>query len=248
MKDSDSGEITKELINWSVYSENYDALCDANPAYQENVNIFRERLKNLKIPSRPRVCDLGAGTGNFLIEVGKQFPGAELHHVDWNESMTAIARKKYDREGLEVVVHERDIRDVDFPQGTFDLVVCVNAIYAMPEPDIVLRNLRNWTNIGGFLYVIDFGRQVQLIDWAYYILKNRVKELGLRNAIRWYRDNAENLKQNRKGAKAQTDGSYWLHSNEEFATRLQGAGWEIELLETCYRDCCDLAVCTNPPS
>ena len=122
----------------------------------------------------------------------------------------------------------------------------MNTLYSIPEHDQVLSLIRDCTKPGGMLYIVDFGRKVELVEWAIYILRNRVKELGLRETIRWYRENSENLSQNRRGAKAQSEGTYWMHTPEEFEHALLSAGWQVDELNMCYRDCCDRAICLNP--
>ncbi len=236
----------EEHIDWSVYSEHYDNLCSANPAYLENIEDLVSRISSWELPANASVCDVGAGTGSFTIALASEIPNANLHHLDFDPAMTAIARKKYAEVGLNVSIHENDVRTINLPNSTFDLLICVNTIYSIPEHDVVLKKIRDWTKPNGRLYIIDFGRKVALLDWAVYILRDRVRKLGIRDTIRWYLDNSQNLKQNRKGANAQAAGSYWLHSTEEFRASLENAGWFVDEIKTCYRDCCDLAVCSNP--
>ena len=238
---------TENLIDWSVYSEHYDDLCFANPAYIANLEDLKSRLLDWDLPINPSVCDIGAGTGSFLLAVADMLPNVDMHHIDFDPAMTMRARSKYASEGLKVSFYESDVRALHLPSSKFDLSICVNTLYSIPEHDLVLNKMRDWTKSGGLLYIIDFGRKVEVLNWAVYILRNRVKELGLKDTIKWYLENSENLKQNRKGAKAQTVGTYWLHSTEEFRSSLEAAGWQIEEIKTCYRDCCDLAICTNPP-
>ncbi len=245
--DLDLAEPDLSQIDWSVYSEYYDELCKANPAYQELLWDFSERLGYWNLPSAPEICDFGAGTGSFVLAAGKKIPDAKFHHVDFDRGMLARAHAKYRDSGLDVAIHELDIRDFASDSLKFDLSVCVNTLYSIPNHEEVLAMMRRQTKPGGMLYIVDFGRKVEVLEWAVYILRNRVKDLGLRETIRWYRQNSENLSQNRRGAKAQSEGTYWLHTPEEFEAALSMAGWEVLEIDKCYRDCCDRAVCINPP-
>lgn len=235
-----------DLIDWSVYSEHYDQLCAANPAYQEMLLDVSSRIEEWALPDSAEICDFGAGTGSFVLALASKLKRANFHHIDSDKGMVSAATRKYQEAGLNVRVYNEDLREFSTAPGKFDLAICVNTIYAIPEHQKVLEDMRQWTKPGGRLYIVDFGRKVELLDWAIYILRNRVKDLGLRQTISWYRENAENLAQNRRGAKAQASGSYWLHSTQEFGEALSKAGWVIEELDTCYRDCCDRAVCLNP--
>jgi len=233
-------------IDWSTYSLYYDELCAANPAYQEILADFRRRFDEWKLPNDAVICDFGAGTGNFLLAAATQIDAGDFHHVDFDEGMLARAREKYADASLDVEIHHADIRGFR-SEPKYDLSICINTVYSIPEHDRVLEQIRFATKPGGLLYIVDFGRKVEVIDWAVYILRNRVKELGLRETIRWYRQNSENLAQNRRGARAQAEGSYWLHSTDEFQSSLSNAGWEVVEISKCYRDCCDRAICLNPP-
>ena len=87
--------------------------------------------------------------------------------------MNDIAREKYFNLGIEdVAIHEEFVQRVDFSEETFDLVVCVNALYAISPQEAVLRKIRRWLKPGGVFIVIDFGRRNRMIDWSWYLLSN----------------------------------------------------------------------------
>ena len=230
-------------IDWARYALDYDAMCEANPAYQENIQLLKDRVGNWQLSTPPQVLDIGAGTGNYISVLGDILVGARFTHLDSNALMNTQALIKYRLQGLKVEVIQNTLRDALLAVGSQDLVICVNALYAMPHPHAMLRKIRRVTKRGGKLFIIDFGRPMDVGKWSMFMLKSLVKQHGARGALAWFWRYREVLKQNRIGLQAQRQGSYWLHSPTEFADALERTGWHIEEIATCYQGYCDLAVC-----
>jgi len=175
-------------------------------------------------------------------------PLARFFHVDCDPHMNRVAADKYQREGLtNVSVIEGAAAGVEFAPQSFDLVLCVNALYAMGSQETVLSNVHRWLKPNGIFFVIDFGRQSKLFDWGKYIFGNMYRKEGLGACLRFVKNGYETIRQNRNGSKGQSDGNYWLHSTDEFASFLSDCGFAVEVLSVCYRGYCDLAVCKIKP-
>ena len=234
-----------DKIDWASYALDYDAMCHANPAYAENIAHLKNRFEGWHLPPNPKVLDIGAGTGAFICAVGDLVDTAQYTHLDFNPSMNAQALIKYKKHGLDVNVIESAFGDINLPRESQDLVICVNALYAMPQPHAMLRKIRRLTKPGGKFFIIDFGRQMRVSHWSAYILKSLVRTRGVPGALAWFWRYRDVLKQNRRGMRAQRKGGYWLHSSVQFANALERSGWHIEELTTCYQGYCDLAVCRS---
>lgn len=235
-------------IDWDAYANQYDLLAKYNPSYHENVDTLKRVVEEWSIPQDGKICDLGAGTGNYITALSKIRPMAKYIHVDFDRPMNEIAREKYAaNEIADFIIVEENIHSVDFLDETFDLIVCVNALYAVSPQAEVLAKVRRWLKPSGVFFVIDFGRRNRMWDWSWYILKNLVKEHGIVECAKFLSNSAEIIRQNNKGQKTQLDGKYWLHSTHEFGRVLSEAGFLVEDLRPCYRDYCDLAVCRKPP-
>lgn len=232
-------------IDWARYALDYDAMCDANPAYAENIEHLKKRIDGWHLPPKPKVLDIGAGTGAFISALGEVLDEAQYTHVDFNPSMNAQALIKYKNQGLNVNVIQSSLGDMQLMPETQDLVICVNALYAMPQPHAMLRKIRRTIKREGKFFIIDFGRQMRVSHWSAYILKSLVRQHGIHGALAWFWRYREVLKQNRIGMRAQRKGGYWLHSTRQFADALESSGWHIEELTTCYQGYCDLAVCRS---
>ncbi len=236
-------------IDWDAYATQYDLMAKYNPSYHENIELLRGGLDRWGVPSDAEICDLGAGTGNYISALFRARPQATYTHVDFDSVMNDIARDKYKSLGLErVSIHEAYVQRAEFPDESFDLVICVNALYAMSPQEPILDKIRNWLKPGGVFFVIDFGRRFRMIDWGWYFISSMIRNHGVAECARFLLSCAEIYKQNSRGSKNQQDGAYWLHSTTEFGSALTEAGFEVEELQPCYRDYCDLAVCRKPIS
>lgn len=230
-------------IDWARYVEDYDAVCMTIPAYQENLRHLTDRIERWRLPSGSKVLDIGAGTGSFICAIGEKLPEAQFTHVDFSASMNVRARSKYDALSLEVDVIQGTLTAAEIPNYSQDLIICVNALYAMPSPQAMLRRIRRLLKPDGKFFIIDFGREMNLSRWSAYLFGILLRRRGFFGAIAWFWRYRGVLKQNLIGARAQRQGNYWLHSSEQFAHALEINGWYIEELTKCYLGDCDLAVC-----
>lgn len=71
-----------------------------------------------------RVLDVGTGTGVAALALADWFPSAEVVGVDLSPAMLAQAERKGGRVRFEVA----DASRLPFPDGSFDLVVLMNAV------------------------------------------------------------------------------------------------------------------------
>lgn len=231
-------------MNWDAYAEHYDEMCAMNPAYAANIQLLVDRLKDWALPESARICDLGAGTGNYILRLAALLPSARFWHVDFDDRMIELARNKYEKEQLaNVHMLQQEVHSVDFPPDSFDLIVCINALYAFTPQRQVLAKMHTWLRPTGKLFTIDFGRRQRTLDWALYLLRESVKSHQVRRYARGLVEAREVTKQNRRTSKGQQTGRYWMHSTQEFGEALADAGFTVRELSRCYRDYADMAVC-----
>lgn len=236
--------MTTTEIDWTAYSEHYDLLCETNDVYTDMVDTFLSYCEEVQIAPDAKIVDLGAGTGNFLLKIGARLPESALFHVDSNREMNALASNKYENTLMrQPTLIEEPVQSVDFPPDSIDLIICVNALYAMNPQSLILQKIYTWLRPGGVFYVVDLGRTMDSTDWGLHFLKTAAKQ---RTLLKYMRDTLkarEVIKQNRLSTIAQETGRYWTHETEEFGEALKSAGFSIEILEPCYRGYADLAVC-----
>jgi len=239
-----SFKLDKETIpNWSRYASQYDDMVGFLPVYQDNIDSLLEALPSFELPENPRICDLGAGTGNFIIALQEVLPDATFTHVDLDPVMNETARHKYAERDMNVDIVEDYIQRIDFDAGAFDLIICVNALCHAAPQDITLRRMKRWLTKDGTLFVIDFGRPVRLMDWGWYIFSNAVSKIGFINYLKAVVRNRHTFIQNRRAKKGQSEGAMWTHSLKEFEATLSNAGFKLADSRQCYRGYCDFAIC-----
>lgn len=239
--------IETDEMDWDAYATQYDELCELNPAYHENINMLTDYLASWGgLSTGSTICDLGAGTGNYIVELNKHYPDAGYWHVDFDLRMNDLAAAKYARAGLKnVSIVHNEIHDVRFEPNSFDLIICINALYAFTPHEQVLRRARSWLKPDGRLFLIDFGRKQSTIDWTVYIFREAMKSHRVGRYARALVESREVLKQNRRATKGQQSGRYWLHSTEQFGAALSKIGFQVHELAGCYRGYADMAICSK---
>ncbi|WP_247716919.1 class I SAM-dependent methyltransferase [Gymnodinialimonas ceratoperidinii] len=229
--------------DWSAYATAYDLLSEHNPAYQELLQDFEAFLGTIETPRL--IYDIGGGTGNYTEVAARTCPDSEIHLVEPDIGMNAAARAKLAQ--FDNVEYEAFALEDIGASGTADLLICVHALYAMPDPEQRLRDMRRLLRPGGWLYLIDLGRDMDVADWRSYLFSSLKREHGLTGALRVFWQGREIAKQNKTILKAQQEGTYWTHTAEEIATAVTAAGFEIHRREAVYRDYSDLLVCRAKP-
>jgi ubiquinone/menaquinone biosynthesis C-methylase UbiE len=237
-------EVASDEMNWDAYAEHYDQMCKFNPPYQENIQRLVSYLAEWSLPAKADICDLGAGTGNYILEVAKHLPDANYVHVDFDSKMNDLAWRKYrDAEVRHVQLVTEYAQECDFPPESFDLLICVNALYAISPQEAVLKNMNSWLKPDGRFFIIDFGRKQRTLEWTLYLFRESLKNNRAGEYVKTLLDAREVLKQNRKSTKGQESGRYWLHSTDAFGKTLSECGYTVDDIYPCYRDYADLAIC-----
>ena len=236
--------VATDEMNWDAYAEHYDQMCKFNPSYQENIEILLDLVRDWPLPKNAKVCDLGAGTGNYILAISKLRPDVEFHHVDFDEKMNEAASLKYAEQGVaNVHLLTQYVQECEFPDESFDLILCVNALYAINPQEEVLKKVKDWLKPKGRLFLIDFGRKQRTLDWTFYLFRESMKKHKAGEYVRALINYREVFKQNRRTSKGQGTGRYWLHSTSEFGVALQRCGFRVLELYACYRGYADLAIC-----
>ena len=237
---------TGSTVAWDRYAQAYDVMCSVNPAYQSNLRHFTNWIEAVQLPKNAKICDVGAGTGNYARELGLRYPHADVCHLDWDPVMNRLASRKYRESGIRNIGFEiGDVQNTSFEVSSLDLIVCVNSLYSFVEYSSALLRMRAWLKRGGYLYVIDLGRPINVSDWSQYMIRSSLKDLGLLGTIGAFFRGREAITQNRRIRRSQDLGKFWVHSTQDFERALQHAGLSVEEIGTCYRGDCDYAICTK---
>jgi ubiquinone/menaquinone biosynthesis C-methylase UbiE len=234
-------------VDWHSYAEVYDLMADNNPAYQDLVAQFKHAIAEWCVEPRSTLADLGAGTGNFSIELAQAFPACHITHLDANAEMNRVAeRKAKARRVQNLCFTTTDIATAPFRPNSLAAITTVHALYAFPHPRAVIAKMFEWLEPGGYLLACDAGRMVKVSKWAVYLLSEFCQRHGLWRTAQFYYRARVVTRQNRLIAKAQRDGRYWSHTHAEFRAAIESAGFEILTAREVYRGNSDLVVAYKP--
>jgi ubiquinone/menaquinone biosynthesis C-methylase UbiE len=229
--------------DWSAYAAAYDLLSKHNPEYQAILHDFERFLETIETPQV--IYDIGGGTGNYTQIAARGCSGSEIYLLEPDAGMirsaqaklTVYNKIKYKTQALEKINES----------AKADLIICVHALYAMPEQEQRLRDLRRLLRPGGLLYLVDLGRYMNVADWRSYLFSYLKKKHGLVEALSIFWQGREIAKQNKRILRAQQNGTYWTHTGSELASAVQDAGFKIVRQDVVYRGYSDLLICEAKP-
>lgn len=95
-----------------------------------------------------RVLDAGCGSGRYLRLLSRRFPGASLSGCDLSPAMLSRLPEAIDK-------RQGTLLSLPYPDGSFDAVLCVEALEHCPDPARACREMARLLAPGGRLVVID---------------------------------------------------------------------------------------------
>lgn len=98
-----------------------------------------------------RVLDVGTGTGRAALWLARS--GAVVTAVDASEAMLAVARQRAAGEGVNVRFQLGDVHALDFPDRSFDVVICLRVLMHTPA---WRRSVAELCRVSERLVVVDY--------------------------------------------------------------------------------------------
>ena len=228
--------------DWSAYATAYDLLSLHNPAYRELMEDFRSFLEG--IPAPAAIEDIGGGTGNYSMIASSVCPDSRVRMIEPDVGMLAVAERKL-ADRTNVVYEPCPIEKLETAGGA-DLIVCVHALYTMADPEIRLRAMAEMLNPGGWLYLVDLGRELDLADWRRYLLGHLIATYGLVETARIAWQGRQIARQNRRIRADQRAGIYWTYAKGELAKKVAATGLEVIEHRPVYRGYSDFVIARAP--
>lgn len=228
------------LVNWTRYAQDYDLLLAYNPFYQALKQDVIAHIGQWPIGAEAQLIDMGAGTGNYSLEMARMFPQAEVIHVDQDKGMNEIARSKFQQADCQNVrIIPKSVDEVDWEANSIDGLICIHALYTFADPAAVLFRFYEWLKPGGKILLVDPGRKVKVWDWQWAIARHLISQYGLLTTWKLFRRGKEVSRQNKRLSRMQARGELWLHTHEEFCEMVQSTGFQIVEAKTVFRDISD---------
>ncbi|MBR5070900.1 MAG: class I SAM-dependent methyltransferase [Oscillospiraceae bacterium] len=182
---------------------------------------LREEIER-HFPGRPmeelRVLDVGTGPGFFAILLSAM--GCRVTAVDLTPEMLSEAGKNAGELADRIRFLEMDAQSLEFPDGSFDLVVSRNLTWDLPDP---AKAYAEWARVladGGMMLIFD-------ANWYAYLFDEKAREAYERDRM----NSAE------KGVTDQNVGENF-DVMEDIARRLPLSGisrpeWDLIQLASC---------------
>lgn len=126
-----------------------------------------ENWKNLILEYAPEkehleVLDVGCGPGFFEIMLGKE--GHHVTGIDITENMIHEAKENVKAAGLSADLMTMDCHNLNFPDETFDMVICRNITWTLDDPQKAYKEWLRVLKKGGRLLVSDACWYLHLYD------------------------------------------------------------------------------------
>jgi len=126
--------------------------------------------------SRPWVCgravgevlEVAVGTGRNLAFYPE---GTRLTGVDWSPAMLGIARRRAAGLGRAADLRQGDAQALDFPDASFDTVLCALGLCAIPDDRRAVAEMARVLRPGGRLLLVDHvaasASALRAVQWLY---------------------------------------------------------------------------------
>ncbi len=232
-------------VDWSNYSRSYDEVIHCNPAYRDLLEQARREWRSIPTDSVTRILDLGAGTGNFGLHALEDFPEASLDLVDADLRMLHQARHKTSPgQKVRLLVNgAKEYLEKDGP--SYSLILCFHCLYTLPDPKGTLKAMRQRLAPGGSVLLCDLGRVLDVGKWRGIIFGDLVRQRGLPQALQVLWRARDFTSQNQTIAQLQRNGTFWIHSHEEFLSAVEEAGFEVREHRIVFEGDSDLVLATS---
>ena len=136
-------------------------------------------LENAPTKERLKILDAGCGPGFFPIILSEE--GHEVTGIDITENMISCAKENLKKQGQKAELLTMDCQKLNFPDCTFDLVLCRNITWTLDDPKKAYQEWKRVLKPGGRMLVFDACWYLHLYDVElrerYREIQKRVREL-----------------------------------------------------------------------
>lgn len=170
-------------------ADNYDQILFFKHAAQKMVRLAKAEHTN--ITQAKNILDVACGTGNVVVEFAKLLPNTRFHAIDISASMLTKAKHKALNLNLNNIhFEEGDINTIN-QQIKYDVITCAYALFFMPAPHRIIKNLQQHLAPNGILIFSSF--QAQAFKPASDILLKLLRGYASPSALAFQEKRWQNL-------------------------------------------------------
>ena len=118
-----------------------------------NRAIAHSLIARLQIQPTDRILEVGFGPGVAIERLATLAPGGRVDGIDVSRQMLELAtlRNTEAIQRRQVILHQGSVEAMPFDDGTFDVVLAINAMQVWPDVPGGLREIRRVLRPGGRL-------------------------------------------------------------------------------------------------
>lgn len=142
-------------IFWQIYALVYDQILLSLLPYRR---LLDDVAKSLNPCSEAYILDAGCGTGNLLHHLIRLKPEIKAVGIDYAPAMLQRARlkcKKFRNQKQRIYLRKTDLNStIPYNDEDFQAAACINVLYAVNRPDILLKEIHRVLKDRGRLVLV----------------------------------------------------------------------------------------------
>jgi len=129
----------------------------------------RKLVEHAALPRNARVLDVATGRGAVLFPTAEAgAPKGSVVGIDFAEGMAKETRREAAQRGLSNVdVRQMDAEHLDFPDSSFDAILCGFALFFFPQLERALAEFKRTLKPGGRIAVTTWGDKFDK-EWEWF--------------------------------------------------------------------------------
>ena len=139
--------------HWSNGAEDYDWYIKQELQGFKAYRWYELIMEQCEKKEGLRILDCGCGPGFFSVILSKN--GNKVTGIDQAEGMLAKARENSEAMGVAPEFKVMDLEAIDYPDGTFDLILSRNVTWNLSNPDKVYSEWSRLLKEDGVLLIFD---------------------------------------------------------------------------------------------
>ncbi|HWO99713.1 MAG TPA: methyltransferase domain-containing protein [Methylococcus sp.] len=138
-----------------------------------------DMIDQARIRPGQRVLDMGCGTATLTLRTQQAQPEAEVHGLDVDAKVLAIARDKARKAGAGIAWVQATATHLPYPDRSFDRVFASLMLHHLQREAkrLALREAFRVLRPGGELYVLDFAKPHGVLMWLISLAVRWVEEV-----------------------------------------------------------------------